>query len=95
MYKKYLQKLVLARPELESKYKIAYLGIFGSYVRDQQTESSDLDVLVSFNKVPGLFTFIELENELSDLLDIKVDLVMEDALKKRIGERILQEVIWI
>lgn len=49
-------------------------------------------MLVTFTEAPGLLTFIALENELSDLLGVKVDLVIEDALKSRIGERVRREV---
>jgi hypothetical protein len=43
----------------------------------------------------GLLTFCELENYLSEVLELKVDLVMKDGLKPRIGERILKEVIYL
>jgi uncharacterized protein len=79
-------------PELKEKYSVSYLGIFGSYIRGEQTKDSDLDVLVQFDKKPGLLKYIELENYLSDLLGIKVDLVMKSALKPNIGKRILNEV---
>jgi predicted nucleotidyltransferase len=54
---------------------------------------SDVDILVAFHRVPGLLRFIELENHLSDLLGMLVDLVMEDALKPQIKERVLQEAL--
>ena len=79
-------------PELREKYSVSCLGIFGSYIRGEQTKDSDLDVLVQFDKKPGLLKYIELENYLSDLLGIKVDLVMKSALKPNIGKRILNEV---
>ncbi|MHB8102036.1 MAG: nucleotidyltransferase family protein [Methanosarcina sp.] len=79
-------------PELREKYSVNYLGIFGSYIRGEQTKDSDLDVLVQFDKKPGLLKYIELENYLSDLLEVKVDLVMKSALKPNIGKRILNEV---
>lgn len=79
-------------PELREKYSVNYLGVFGSYIRGEQTEDSDLDILVQFDKKPGLLKYIELENYLSDLLGIKVDLVMKSALKPNIGKRILSEV---
>jgi predicted nucleotidyltransferase len=87
-----LQKLY---PKLKEKYGVKKLGIFGSYVRNEQREDSDLDILVAFEEVPGLFQYIELENLISDSLGIKVDLVMEDALKPTIKERILHEVLLI
>ena len=80
-------------PKLQQEYEINQLGMFGSYVRNEQTSESDLDLLVTFKKKPSLFRFIELENYLSDLLDTKVDLVMESALKPRIGETIRKEVV--
>jgi predicted nucleotidyltransferase len=82
-------------PYLESRFHVRSLGVFGSYVRHEEHEGSDLDVLVSFAEVPSLLGFLALENYLSDLLGVKVDLVMEDALKPRIGERILSEVVSI
>jgi hypothetical protein len=62
-------------------------------VRDEQGPESDLDLLVTFSEPPGLIQFVALKNHLSDLLDVQVDLVMRDALKPRLGERILQEVV--
>jgi predicted nucleotidyltransferase len=80
-------------PLLAERYKVASLGVFGSYVRHEQRPDSDLDLLVTFYEPPSLLKFVELENYLSDVLGIKVDLVMKDALKPRIGERILAEVV--
>ena len=80
-------------PELREKYSVNYLGVFGSYIRGEQTKDSDLDILVQFEKKPGLLKYIELENYLSDLLGVKVDLVMKSALKPNIGKRILNEVV--
>lgn len=80
-------------PFLRERYQVESLGVFGSYVRKDQRTESDLDLLVSFRKPPSLLQFIELENHLSDLLGIRVDLVMKDTLKRRIGKRILREVI--
>lgn len=76
-------------PELRERYGVKSLGIFGSYVRGEQGPGSDLDILVEFELAPTFFQFIELEDNLSQLLRIKVDLVMKSALKPRIGERIL------
>ena len=78
-------------PKLKSKYKIATLEVFGSFVRDEHTSTSDLDILVSFTKSPSMFKFLELEYYLSDLLGLKVDLVMRNSLKPNIGKRILSE----
>lgn len=80
-------------PKLAERYGVDSLGLFGSYVRQEARADSDLDVLVRFHRTPGLIRFIELENYLSDLLGVKVDLVMEDALKPRVGRRIHKEVM--
>jgi uncharacterized protein len=81
------------RSELERRYKIKTLGIFGSYIRGEQHAGSDLDLLVEFYDVPSLLKFIEMKYYLTDLLGVKVDLVMKDALKPTIGRRVLSEVI--
>lgn len=79
--------------DLSSRYGVKSLGVFGSYVRNVQKKRSDLDVLVEFFESPSLFKFIELEESLADLLGVKVDLVMRDALKPAIGRHILREVV--
>jgi hypothetical protein len=86
-------KLSQLKPDLAKEYKVSSLALFGSYLHGDETEESDLDVLVAFSEVPGLIKFIELENRLSDELGVKVDLVMKDALKPRIGERILEDAV--
>ena len=80
-------------PDLAARYHIASLGLFGSRVRGDERPDSDLDVLVSFHKSPSLFQFVALEQELSDLLAVKVDLVMRSSLKPHVGERVLREVV--
>jgi len=87
------QILKKSMPELEDRYKIKSLGIFGSYTRGEAEKSSDLDILVDFNRVPSLLQFIRVEDDLSDRLGIKVDLVMKKALKPYIGRRIMEEVV--
>jgi len=80
---------------LKNKFKVKDIGIFGSYVREEQTETSDLDVLVEFGERVGFFKFLELEEYLQELLKVKVDLVSKKALKPRIGKNILKEVIML
>jgi predicted nucleotidyltransferase len=82
-------------PELQKRFGVKSMGIFGSYVRGEQRPDSDLDILVNYQEVPSLIEFIRLEDYLSQLTGIEVDLVMADGLKPRIGERILQEVVYV
>ncbi len=83
------------KAELKEKFKVKTIGVFGSYVRGEQNRSSDVDILVEFEEPVGLFEFMKLENYLSDLLGVKVDLVSKKALKPHIGEHTVQEVIMI
>ena len=83
------------RGELEERFGVKEIGVFGSYVRGEATEKSDVDILVDFHEVPSLLKFIELEEYLEDLLGIKVDLVMKSALKPKIGEHVRREVIYV
>ena len=83
--------------ELKEKYGIKEIGIFGSYLRGETKKESDLDILVEFKpdaKI-SLLDFVELENYLSDLLGVKVDLVEKSTLKPRIGKCILSEVVYL
>ncbi len=80
-------------PEISRKYNVSYLGIFGSYVRGEQKPESDLDILVEFEETPGFFEYIQLEDYLSEILGVKVDLVMKSALKPALGKHILEEVV--
>ena len=80
-------------PALRERYGVKSFGLFGSYVRGEEREGSDLDLLVEFTDAPDLFEFVALGRELSELLGVTVDLVMKRALKPRIGERILEEVV--
>lgn len=80
---------------LREKYNVREIGIFGSYVRGEQSEKSDLDILVDFKEVPSLFDLVEVQDYLSDQLGVKVDIVMKSVLKPRIGRRILEEVVLI
>ncbi|WP_297091526.1 nucleotidyltransferase family protein [Thermococcus sp.] len=83
------------KEELRERYGVKRIGVFGSYSRGEQKEDSDVDILVEFEKPIGLIDFIRLQEYLESLLGVKVDLVTKGALKKRIKERILQEVKYV
>jgi len=80
-------------PTLAERYSVDTLEVFGSYVRDEQKEDSDLDLLVTFHEEPSLLTFIAIENDLPDTLGVKVDLALKASLKPAIGKMILSEAI--
>ncbi|MFB3765411.1 MAG: nucleotidyltransferase family protein [Methanotrichaceae archaeon] len=83
------------KPTLRERWNVKEIGIFGSFVRGEQKETSDLDILVEFDEPIGLIKFVGLQNYLSDLLEKKVDLVSKKGLKPRIGEHILKEVVYV
>lgn len=88
-----IKKILLEhKNDMERKYNVKELGIFGSYVRGEQKEDSDLDVLVDFSKPIGFFKFIELEEYFENLLNVKVEMVSRGALKPYIGKYILDEL---
>ncbi|MFH2076071.1 MAG: nucleotidyltransferase family protein [Pseudomonadota bacterium] len=96
MGKKEIIKIIRnSKPEMESLYGVQRLGLFGSYVREKQSKRSDIDILVTFNRDIDLFDFLDLREYLESQLSIKVDLVMESALKPAIGKRILSEVEYV
>ena len=88
-------QLEVLNPVLKKKFSVDVIELFGSYVRGEQTEKSDLDVLVTFlepNDV-DLFKFIELRLFLKDELGLDVDLIEKDTLKPRLKGQILEEAI--
>ncbi len=80
------------KKEMEVRYGVRRVGLFGSYVKEKQRKRSDIDILVSFSRDIDLFDFLDLREYLESHLHGKVDLVMESALKPVIGKRILSEV---
>lgn len=81
--------------KLESQFGVERIGVFGSYVRNEQSSTSDLDILVSLKSRISFVTFMKLERHLSNMLDVKVDLVSEKALKPYIGQQIMSEVKYV
>jgi len=88
------EKIRAILPELRQLYGVQNMWLFGSYVRAEQSAVSDLDILVSFdNPHLSLIEFIQLEQHLSNLLGVKVDLVEQETLKLGIGQAVLQEAL--
>ena len=90
-----IKKLNEIIPIIKDKYHIKSIGVFGSYIRGEAREDSDLDILVEFCEPIGFFDFIRLENFLSKLFGKKVDLISKKALKQVIKNDILKEVIYV
>jgi uncharacterized protein len=88
-------KLKKNKDLLNKRFNVKEIGIFGSFVRGEQKDTSDLDILVEFEGRVSLFEIVRLERFLSELLGEKVDLVMKNSLKPRIGKHILREVVYV
>jgi predicted nucleotidyltransferase len=80
------------RGEIEG-YGVKDLSLFGSVARNEAGPKSDVDILVEFGEPVGLFEFVEFKNYLEEILGRPVDLVTEDALKRQLRERVLEEAI--
>jgi len=88
-----LKRFGLKKFYLKEKFKLKSISIFGSYVRGEQKEESDVDVLVEFAEPVSLLRIVSLENYLSDILGIKVDLLPTKNLRNELKDVILKEAI--
>lgn len=82
-------------PELRKQYPIVRVGVFGSIARGEGNSESDIDLLVDFSEPISLFRFSDSKLDLEEILERKVDLVTPGALKPRIKDRILREVVYL
>ncbi len=87
-------KLKELKPTLSTRFFVDKIGYFGSFARNEQTDSSDIDIIVSFNKPLG-WAFFDLQELLETELDRKVDLVSIKALKEQLRDAILNEVKYV
>ncbi|MCK4527082.1 nucleotidyltransferase family protein [candidate division WOR-3 bacterium] len=87
--------LVKHKGEIKEEYRVKEIGIFGSYVRGEQRRRSDIDLLVEFDEPVSLLDLVKVENYLSELLGIKVDLVPKKDVRPELKEKILKGVIYL
>lgn len=87
------ERLKQNKPVLAEKFHVKEIGLFGSFVRGEQTKDSDVDILVEFSGPIG-WGFLDLKEYLEDILGRPVDLVTKDALKPMIRDDILREVLY-
>ena len=90
-----IEILKIYKKELENKFGLKEIGVFGSFARGTESMTSDVDILVEFEKPVNLFEFIEVKFFLENLFGRTVDLVTKDALKPRLRDRILNEVVYV
>jgi len=82
-------------PEWKARFGITEVGVFGSVVRGEDGEGSDLDVLVDYQTAPSLFQLSALQREMSRITGRNVDLSLRQTLRPAIGKRILAEVVYL
>jgi predicted nucleotidyltransferase len=92
----------MSREEIISKIKVFFIDkpiskayLFGSYARNEQTQESDVDILVDFEKQANLFDLIRLQQNLSELLELKVDLLSSKGVSKFVKPHIEQDKVLI
>ncbi len=90
-----ISKLKSEKINLHKKYRVTRLGLFGSYARGEESPGSDVDILIEFEDVPGMKEFFGAEEYLENLLNKKVDLVRQEALRPELRERIMSGVVYI
>ena len=81
------------KPILKEKFKVKEIGIFGSCGRGEESEESDIDILVEFSESIG-WEFLDLKEFLEEILGKEVDLVTVKALKPQLKDKILREVVY-
>ncbi len=81
------------KPFLREKFKVSEIGIFGSYIRGEESKKSDVDILVEFYGPIG-WEFVDLKEFLEEILGKEVDLVTIGALKPQLKDKILEEVVY-
>lgn len=89
---KILKKLKDLKIEFKNQYKVKNVGLFGSYVNEKQTETSDIDILVEFEDDADLFHYTGLYFFFEENFDKKVDVVSLSALREEFKDRVLKEV---
>ena len=88
-----IKKLSKYQEELEFRFGVASISLFGSNVRNDAISTSDIDLLVTFSNPPGIFGFLKLKEYLENLFNCPVDLVTKNALKTSLRQQIIEESV--
>jgi predicted nucleotidyltransferase len=88
-----LLEIIAARKDELRALGVDSLAVFGSVARDEASPTSDVDLLVSFERPVGLLHFFRVQRHLEEMLRCRVDLVMRDAIKPQLRTRILAEAV--
>ena len=91
---KIIQILRQYKPELQRKYPVSRLGVFGSYARGEATEKSDIDIAVDISGPMGL-NFVAMAYEIEDLFGIKTDVAPKRAIKKDYLDYVEKDIVYV
>ena len=91
---KILSTLKQLKGNLNANYRVKKIGLFGSYVKNEQKDTSDIDFLVEFEEDADLFHLVGLSRYLEEVFKSKVDVISKPAIKEELKQRILEEVIY-
>ena len=93
MIKQKISRLVKENQKKLKDLKVQKMFLFGSVARGEETTSSDIDILIKFESTPTYDMYMDLKFFLEDLLDQKVDLVTEEALRPEIKKYVEKDLI--
>jgi predicted nucleotidyltransferase len=88
-----VQKIAEMRRELDERFTVKRIGVFGSYARGDESSESDLDIIVELAE-PTFDNYMDLKFRLEEVFQRRVDLVMADTVKPRLKPIIEQEVVY-
>ena len=91
---KILNTLKRLKEDLNTNFRVKTIGLFGSYVKNEQKNTSDIDLLVEFEEDADLFHLVGLSRYLEEVFKSKVDVISKPAIKEELKQRILEEVIY-
>lgn len=89
-----VEKLKQAKPELERKYPITGIGVFGSYARGEANKDSDIDIAVEIDGAMGL-SFVAMADEIEAILGIKTDVVPMRSIKPEYLPYIEKDIVYV
>ncbi len=89
-----LIKLGEHKPELQRKYPVSGIGVFGSYAREEATDQSDIDIAVEITAPMGL-NFIQMADEIESLFGVKTDVVPIRSIKPQYLEYVKKDIIYV
>ena len=84
------------RDFLRERFHVMDVGIFGSFIKGEETDASDIDILVTFERGhKDFFNYMRMKNYLEELIGLEVDLVIKDAVKPGLRDKIFREVEYV